>query len=71
MDGLYKHYSLIAKASHYQLFYIMFHLEQVVICFLKLLLRLANEFKNIIGIKEASGDLNQVKQLIIDKPDDF
>ena len=31
----------------------------------------SNEFKNIIGIKEACGDLNQVKQLIINKPDDF
>jgi len=34
-------------------------------------MRLANDFDNIIGIKEASGDMVQIKQLIQDKPDAF
>ena len=34
-------------------------------------LKLAYEFKNIIGIKEASGDFNQIMQIIKDKPKDF
>lgn len=34
-------------------------------------LRMANEVKNIIGIKEASGDITQVMQIIKDKPVDF
>lgn len=34
-------------------------------------LRLAKDFKNIIGIKEASADMNQVMVIIKDKPADF
>lgn len=34
-------------------------------------LRLAKDFENIIGIKEASGDMVQVMQIIKDKPQDF
>lgn len=34
-------------------------------------LRLAHDFSNIIGIKEASGDLEQVMKIINEKPDDF
>lgn len=34
-------------------------------------LRLAKDFDNIVGIKEASGDMMQVQELIDNKPDDF
>ena len=34
-------------------------------------LRLANDFKNIIGIKEAAGDLVQAMSIIKDKPNNF
>jgi 4-hydroxy-tetrahydrodipicolinate synthase len=34
-------------------------------------LRLAGEFDNIIGVKEASGNLNQVMRIIRDKPEGF
>lgn len=34
-------------------------------------LRLAHEFKNIVAIKEASGDLSQAMYIIKDKPKDF
>jgi 4-hydroxy-tetrahydrodipicolinate synthase len=34
-------------------------------------LRLANDFKNIVAIKEAAGDLVQAMQLIKNKPDNF
>jgi 4-hydroxy-tetrahydrodipicolinate synthase len=34
-------------------------------------LRLANDFSNIIGIKEASGDMGQSMQILKDKPADF
>lgn len=34
-------------------------------------LRLANDFNNIVGIKEACGDMVQVMRLIKDKPSDF
>ena len=34
-------------------------------------LKLAHEFKNIVGIKEASGDFNQIMEIIQKKPKDF
>ena len=34
-------------------------------------LRLASDFENIIGIKEAAGDFEQVLELLRDKPADF
>ena len=34
-------------------------------------MRLANDFENIVGIKEAIGDIEQVKTLIANKPADF
>lgn len=71
MEGLYKHYSLIAQSSTIPI--ILYNVPSRTGCNIipETTISLANEFKNIIGIKEASGDLNQVKQLIINKPDDF
>ena len=71
MEGLYKHYSLIAQSSTIPI--ILYNVPSRTGCNIlpETTIRLANELKNIIGIKEASGDLNQVKQLIINKPDDF
>ena len=34
-------------------------------------LRLANDFKNVVAIKEASSDMNQYYELIKNKPEDF
>jgi len=34
-------------------------------------IRLSNDFKNIIGIKEASGNFDQLNQIARDKPADF
>ena len=34
-------------------------------------IRLANDFENVVAIKEAAGDLVQAMQLIKDKPKDF
>lgn len=34
-------------------------------------LRLATDFKNIVGVKEASGDLQQIQELIDKKPEGF
>ena len=70
-EGLYKHYCLIAQTSPIPI--ILYNVPSRTGCNMlpEITVRLANEFKNIIGIKEASGDLNQVKQLISEKPDNF
>ncbi len=70
-EGLYKHYCLIAQTSPIPI--ILYNVPSRTGCNMlpETTIRLANEFKNIIGIKEASGDLNKVKQLINEKPDNF
>lgn len=71
MNGLYSHFSLIAQSSELPI--ILYNVPSRTGCNMlpELTIRLANEFKNIIGIKEACGDLNQVKELISNGPDDF
>jgi 4-hydroxy-tetrahydrodipicolinate synthase len=36
-----------------------------------IILRLANNFTNIIGVKEASGDMIHIMEIINNRPDDF
>ena len=33
--------------------------------------KLAKDFKNIVGVKEASGNLEQIMTIILKKPDNF
>ena len=49
----------------------MFLQERAAIWLLSTVLRLARDFDNIIGVKEAAGDFEQVLELIKDKPDGF
>ena len=49
----------------------MYQEELLVICCHQLLLELANDFKNVIGIKEAAGDIVQAMKLIQTKPEGF
>jgi 4-hydroxy-tetrahydrodipicolinate synthase len=37
----------------------------------KTVLRLANDFENIVAVKEAAGDIVQAMQILKDKPKDF
>jgi len=71
MNGLFNHFSLLAKSSILPI--ILYNVPSRTGCNMlpDITIKLANEFKNIIGIKEASGDLDQVKELITNSPDDF
>ena len=71
MNGLFNHFSLLAKSSILPI--ILYNVPSRTGCNMLpyITIKLANEFKNIIGIKEASGDLDQVKELITNSPDDF
>lgn len=70
-EGVYQHFKAISEASSLPI--ILYNVpgrtaqnmnpETVV--------RLANDFENIIAIKEAAGDMEQVKELIKNKPTDF
>ena len=70
-EGIYQHFKAIAKASPLPI--IVYNvpgrtssnmLPQTVI-------RLANDFKNIVAIKEAAGDIVQAMKLIQNKPEGF
>ncbi|MCX2680045.1 4-hydroxy-tetrahydrodipicolinate synthase [Galbibacter sp. EGI 63066] len=70
-EGIYQHFKAIAEASPLPI--ILYNvpgrtgsnvLPQTVI-------RLANDYKNIIGVKEAAGDIVQAMKLIKGKPKDF
>jgi len=69
--GLYAHFSAIAKASPVPI--ILYNVPGRTSSNLtaSTTLSLANGFDNIIAIKEASGDLSQVMQILRTKPRDF
>jgi 4-hydroxy-tetrahydrodipicolinate synthase len=71
MNGLFNHFSLLAKSSTLPI--ILYNVPSRTGCNMlpDITIKLANEFENIIGIKEASGDLDQVKELITNSPNDF
>ncbi len=70
-EGIYQHYKAISLASPVPV--ILYNVpgrtgSNVVP---ETVLRLARDFKNIVAVKEASGDLLQIMKLIKDKPNDF
>jgi len=69
--GLYLHYKSIATVSPLPI--IIYNVPSRTSVNLKpeITLQLASEFDNIIGIKEASGNIEQVMDIIRNKPKDF
>ena len=70
-DGIYEHYTYLAKNISKPI--IMYNVPGRTSRNMvpNTILRLANEFESIIGVKEAGGDINQNLELIKNKPDDF
>ncbi|RZK79132.1 MAG: 4-hydroxy-tetrahydrodipicolinate synthase [Pedobacter sp.] len=70
-EGIYQHYKYLSETSELPIFLYNVpgrtasNLSSDTTC------RLANDFKNIIGIKEASGSFDQFNQIMRDKPKDF
>jgi len=69
--GLYLHYKSIATVSPLPI--IMYNVPSRTSVNMKpeITLQLASEFDNIIGIKEASGNIEQIMDIIRNKPADF
>lgn len=69
--GLYLHYKSIATVSPLPI--IMYNVPGRTSVNMKpeITLQLASEFDNIIGIKEASGNIEQIMDIIRNKPKDF
>jgi len=69
--GLYEHFSAIAKIAPKPL--ILYNVPGRTCSSIsaKTTLKLANDFENIMAIKEASGDFNQIMEIINHKPAHF
>lgn len=69
--GIYNHFKLIAGASPVPV--ILYNVPGRTCSNIssETVIRLAKEFKNIIGIKEASGNMSQIMRLLRDRPKGF
>jgi 4-hydroxy-tetrahydrodipicolinate synthase len=70
-EGIYQHFKAVAEASPIPVILYNVPGRTASNMLPATVLRLANDFKNIIGIKEAAGDIVQAMKLIQDKPGDF
>lgn len=70
-EGLYQHYASIARVSPLPIVLYNVPGRTGVNMLPSTTLRLANEFKNICAIKEASGNFSQIDDIIKNKPSDF
>ncbi|MDE5773967.1 MAG: 4-hydroxy-tetrahydrodipicolinate synthase [Muribaculaceae bacterium] len=70
-EGIYQHYAAIAKASPLPIILYNVPGRTGVNMTAATTLRLAYEFYNIIGVKEASGDFVQIEEIIKNKPSHF
>lgn len=70
-EGIYQHFKMVAEASPIPV--IVYNVPGRTASNMapETVLRLAKDFKNIIGIKEAAGDIVQAMKLIQNKPKDF
>jgi len=69
--GLYYHFKTIADASPVPVYLYNVPSRTSVNISAETTLKLATEVKNIAGIKEASGDLGQIMEILKNKPADF
>ncbi|NBW27658.1 MAG: 4-hydroxy-tetrahydrodipicolinate synthase [Flavobacteriaceae bacterium] len=70
-EGIYQHFKAIANASPVPVILYNVPGRTGSNMLPSTVLRLANEFKNVVAIKEAAGDLVQAMSIIKDKPKDF
>lgn len=70
-EGLYQHFAEVAKASKLPVILYNVPGRTGTNIAAKTTLRLASEFENIIGIKEASGNFKQIEEIINGKPERF
>ena len=70
-EGLYQHFHAIAEASSLPVILYNVPSRTGVNISSETTLRLASDCANIVGIKEASGDLEQVRRILSEKPVEF
>lgn len=70
-EGIYQHFKAIAEASPLPVILYNVPARTSSNMLPATVIRLANDFKNIVAIKEAAGDMAQALKLIKDAPKDF
>lgn len=70
-EGIYQHFKMIAENSPIPVILYNVPGRTASNMLPTTVIRLANDFKNVIGIKEAAGDIVQAMKLIQNKPKDF
>ena len=70
-EGIYQHFKAIAEASPIPVILYNVPGRTASNMLPSTVLRLANDFKNIVAIKEAAGDMVQAMQILKNKPKDF
>jgi 4-hydroxy-tetrahydrodipicolinate synthase len=70
-EGIYQHFKAVSEASPIPVILYNVPGRTASNMLPSTVLRLANDFENIVAIKEAAGDLVQAMQLLKDKPKDF
>src|SRR5690606_2021577 len=70
-EGIYQHFKMIAQNSPIPVILYNVPGRTASNMLPSTVIRLANEFKNIVGIKEAAGDIVQAMKLIQNKPEGF
>jgi len=70
-EGIYQHFKAVSEASPLPVIVYNVPGRTASNMLPSTVIRLANDFKNIIGIKEAAGDIVQAMKLIQNKPEGF
>jgi len=70
-EGLYRHFKAIADSVDFDCIIYNIKGRTAVNVETSTLMRIANDCKNIVGVKEASGDLNQMKDVIAQRLEGF
>jgi len=70
-EGVYRHFAEIAKASSKPIILYNVPGRTGINMTAQTALRIAREFKNVIGVKEASGKMDQIKEIIDNAPEHF
>lgn len=70
-EGIYQHFAAVARASKRPIILYNVPGRTGVNMLASTTLRLAREFPNIVGIKEAAGSLDQVSEILAGQPKDF
>ncbi len=70
-EGIYQHYKMISESSILPIIVYNVPGRTASNISASTLVRLATDFKNIVGVKEASGDMDQIMKILNTKPDNF